>query len=91
MQKHEVKIGGQQILPYVVGDSVYPILTQIHKPFTARTPRSVDQNEYDENMKNGHWKCVWNIKKWTPRSVDQNVYEENMKKGHWKCVRINKK
>ena len=42
---------GQQILPYEVGDSSYPILTQIHKPFTARTTWSADQNAYDENMK----------------------------------------
>ena len=53
LQEHEVTIGGQQILSFVVGDSAYPILTQIQKPFTTRTTRSADQNAYDENMKKG--------------------------------------
>lgn len=51
LQEHEVTIGGQQILPYVVGDSAYPIVTQIQKSFTARTSRNAHQNAYDENMK----------------------------------------
>ena len=51
LQEHEVIIGGQQILPYVVGDSAYPILIQIRKPFTTRTTRSSNQNACDENMK----------------------------------------
>ena len=51
LQEHVVTIGGQQILPYVVGDYAYFILTCIQKPFTTRTTRSVDQNAYDENMK----------------------------------------
>lgn len=34
-----------------MGDCAYPILTQIQKPFTARTIRGVDQNVYDEIMK----------------------------------------
>jgi hypothetical protein len=29
LQEHVITIGGQQILPYVVGDAAYPILTQI--------------------------------------------------------------
>ena len=35
MQEHEVSIGGQQILPYVIGDSAYHILVQIQKHFIA--------------------------------------------------------
>ena len=37
LQDYVITIGGQQILPYVVGDSAYPILIQLQKPFNART------------------------------------------------------
>ena len=36
LQEHIITIGEHQILPYVVGYYVYPILTQIQKPFNAR-------------------------------------------------------
>ena len=36
LQEHVITIGGQQILPYVVGASGYPILTKIQKPLNAR-------------------------------------------------------
>ena len=51
LQKHVVTIGGQQILPYVLDDSAYPILTHIQKLFNARTTRTADQNAYNKNMK----------------------------------------
>jgi hypothetical protein len=51
LQEHVVTIGGQQILLYVVGDSAYPILTQIHKSFNARSIGIAYQNAYDKNMK----------------------------------------
>ena len=53
LQEYVITIGGQQILPYVVGDSAYPILTQIQKPFNARTIGNADQNAYDKNMRKG--------------------------------------
>ena len=56
LQEHIVIIEGQQILPYVVGDFAYSILTHIQKPFTTRTTWNINQNVYDENMKKGR---VW--------------------------------
>jgi hypothetical protein len=51
LQEHAITIGGQQILPYVMRDFAYPILTQIQKLFNARLIGTVDQNAYNENMK----------------------------------------
>ena len=51
LQERVITIAGQQILPYVVGYYAYPILTQIQKPFNARTKGIADQNTYDKNMK----------------------------------------
>lgn len=37
--------------PYIVGDSAYPLHTQIHKPFTIKQTGSDDQNAYDKYLR----------------------------------------
>jgi hypothetical protein len=44
------------VKPYIVGDSAYPLHTQIQKPFIAKRTGSDDQNAYDKCLRGGRVK-----------------------------------
>jgi hypothetical protein len=56
LQEHILRIEGEELKPYIVGDSAYPLHTQVQKPFTAKRTGSDDQNTYDKCLRGGHVK-----------------------------------
>ena len=48
LQEHVLEIESEEVKPYIVGDSAYPLQTQIQKPFIARGIGSHDHNAYDK-------------------------------------------
>jgi hypothetical protein len=51
LKKHILKIQGEEVKPYIVGNSAYLLHTQIPKPFIAKPTGSDDQNAYDKSLK----------------------------------------
>jgi hypothetical protein len=56
LQEHILRIEREEVKPYIVGDSAYPLHTQIHKSFTVKWTSSDDQNAYDKYLRGGHVK-----------------------------------
>jgi hypothetical protein len=56
LQEHSIIIEGQSIKLYIIGDSAYPILQQIQKPFTAKLSGQEDQDAFDKCIRQGRVK-----------------------------------
>lgn len=49
-------VGDHEFRPYIVGDSAYPLLSFLLKPFTAQGTGTVAQNSFDKDMRKGRVK-----------------------------------
>ena len=51
-----ISIGNVQVRPYIVGDSAYPLLANIIKPFTASGSGDAQKDDFDKAMRRGRVK-----------------------------------
>ena len=56
LQEHVLEIEGEEVKPYIVGDSPYLLQTQNQTPFIAKRIGSQDQNAYDKCLCRGRVK-----------------------------------
>jgi hypothetical protein len=56
LQEQVKVIQGQDIFPYLVGDSAYPLQAQLLKAFHNRATGSMDQNRFDKAIRRGRVK-----------------------------------
>ena len=69
LQGHIIQIEEEEVKPYIVGDSTYPLSVQIQKSFIAKRINSDNKNVYDKYLRGGCVKIenIFGIKKnrWT--------------------------
>ena len=56
LQEPSINIKGETIKPYIIGDSAYPLLQQIQKPFNAKLSGQEDQDAFDKCIRQGRVK-----------------------------------
>jgi hypothetical protein len=57
LQEPSCNIEGETIKPYIIGDSTYPLLQQIQKPFNAKLSGQ-DQDAFDKCIRQGRVKIA---------------------------------
>jgi hypothetical protein len=72
LQAPHVVLGNRTFTPYIVGDSAYPMLRWLLKPFTANRNGSPQQNDFDRDIRKGRIKI-------------ENTFEQL--KGRWQILR----
>ena len=48
LQEPSINIEGETLKPDIIGDSIYPLLQQIQKPFNAKLFRKDDEDAFDK-------------------------------------------
>lgn len=62
LQDYILRIQREEVKPYIIRYSTYPLHIQIQKPFIAKQTGSDDQMAYDKSLRKGHVKIKYTLK-----------------------------